>query len=167
MQSRHHPDFDRNLLADVEDPTKVSPRSFGDRDHNVIDPMLSHQCWQVLGCAENLYCLNHRPLLVRIVIHESSDVEIGISNAEDFLGSDHSGSSSTNQQHTLLFLTGGASYAFLLQHRFVNRTPDYSKSQNSDEREEAIHQRDGKRNLKLLERVWKEESGGDHRHGWQ
>ncbi len=164
VQPRDDLRLDRHALADLDDSTDVRSRGPRDGDDHVVDAELRRQPRQVPGGADDLHPLDHRPLLLRVVIDEAADLEIHVAAVRDLLRRQHPRLPGADQEHRLQAAVLRGTAPALLLVALVHDPADHPQAEHPTKGRQCIHEDDRQRHPPLLQRIRQQEPRRHQHH---
>src|SRR5262249_5917802 len=139
VESRYHSHINRHLLADTKNSREIAAGGLSDRNDDMVNSERGDQPWDVFGGTEYFDSVNHRSLLVGIVVDETLHVEFHIAACTDFPGCHNACPTSSNQYYGLAFgLVTIRCFAMPFV-SLVYQSAKHSQSKNSTESKDSIH----------------------------
>ena len=134
-------DVHLNLPAETDEVEDLRARDLRDRDDDLLDAVVPHQARQLLGRAEDPDPVDHRTVLLRVVVDESLDVEVHVAAAGDLADGEHTRSSCADEQRGHALADGvGAPLPPLRD--FIEVAAKHPQSEHAAERQDGAHQDD-------------------------
>ncbi len=150
VEARDDPHRDLDLAAQANDAKNLLAGNLGDRDDHLGDSELLDEARQVLARAQDPDPVDHRALLLWVVVDETLHVEVHVSASRDLAGREDPGTPGPDEERRHA-LAQALSSAVSPLDELVEVAPQNTETEDAAEGEHGSHDDDRERHLPLAE----------------